>query len=122
MADGPAALAKIDRLFAAARIAHEVISDCTAGWSWRAAPTSTRELLDDATRIVTVDMPAAATAVRRLVALWIEQDLLDPAAAVATGRTLQLEVERADSLLADMRTRQHELAAGLRRRLADPDG
>ena len=42
MADGPAALAKIDRLFAAARIAHEIISDCAAGWSWRAAPDEHR--------------------------------------------------------------------------------
>lgn len=55
------------------------------------------------TRIATVDMPAAAAEVRRLATLWSEQHLLDPAAAVVTGRALAAEAQRAEALLADMR-------------------
>lgn len=104
MADGQAALERIDQLFAAARIAHEVIWDLhrrlvVAG----CADEDARDLLADVTRIATVDMPAAAAEVRRLATLWSEQHLLDPAAAVVTGRALAAEAQRAEALLADMR-------------------
>ncbi|HWC28347.1 MAG TPA: hypothetical protein VG474_17285 [Solirubrobacteraceae bacterium] len=123
MADGQAALERIDQLFAAARIAHEVIWDLhrrlvVAG----RADEDARELLADVTRIATVDMPAAAAEVRRLAALWSEQDVLDPAGAVVTGRALAAEAQCAEALLADMRARQNEVAAEFRRRLADAGG
>lgn len=88
----------------------------------RVARTRTRELLADVTRMATVDMPAAAAEVRRLAALWSEQDMLDPAAAAVTGRAVTAEAQRAEALLADMRARQNEVAADFHRRLADAGG
>lgn len=116
MAARPEPLARIDRYFAAARIAHEAIWDLhhelvSAG----RADERTRSLLAEAAQIAGVDMPGVATEIRRLDARWSEQELLDAAAAADTLRALGDEVDRVEPELARLRTRQDELAAELLR-------
>jgi len=123
MAARPEPLARIDRYFAAARIAHEAIWDLhhelvTTG----RADERTRQLLNEAARITAVDMSDVATEVRRLDALWSEQELLDPAAAADTLRALGAEVDRVEPQLAWLRARQNELAMHLRRLVTETDG
>lgn len=116
MGDRPESLARIDRYFAAARIAHEVIWDLHHELVVRGrADDHTRRLLDEAAQIVTIDMPKVATEIRRLDALWVEQDVLDPPAAALTLLTLVAEVDRVEPRLAGLRTRQNEVARELRR-------
>jgi len=116
MAARPEPLAKIDRYFAAARIAHEAIWDLhhelvAAG----SADERTRKLLSEAARIAAVDMSDVSTEVRRLDALWSEQELLDPLAAAETLRALGAEVDRVEPQLARLRARQDEIARELLR-------
>lgn len=116
MAARPEPLARIDRYFAAARIAHEAIWDLhrelvAAG----RADERTRSLLAEAAQIAGVDMLGVATEIRRLDARWSEQELLDAAAAADTLRALGAEVDRVEPELARLRARQDELAAELLR-------
>jgi len=70
----------------------------------------------DTARIVTVEVPEVLTQVRRLDALWSEQELLDPPAAADTLRALTTEVVRVEPTLARLRARHREVAAELLRR------
>jgi hypothetical protein len=122
MAARPEPLARIDRYFAAARIAHEAIWDLhhelvVSG----SADERTRELLSEAARIAAVDMSDVSTEVRRLDALWSEQELLHPAAAANTLSALAAEVDRVEPQLAQLRARQDEIARELLRRVNETD-
>ena len=115
-------LARIDRYLAAARIAHEAIWDLHRELVASArADDRTRDLLGEAARIVTVDVPEALTQVRRLDALWSEQELLNPPAAADTLRALSVEVDRVEPQLARLRARHREVAAELLRRTKPDD-
>lgn len=123
MAARPEPLARIDRYFAAARIAHEAIWDLHHELVTReGADKRTRELLCAAARIATVDMSHVSAQVRRLDALWSEQELLDPAAAADTLSALAAEVDRVEPQLARLRARQDEIASELSRRAKELDG
>lgn len=121
MAARPEPLARIDRYFAAARIAHEAIWDLHHELvTTEGADKRTRELLHEAARIATVDMSDVSAEVRRLDALWSEQELLDPAAE-NTLSALAAEVDRVEPQLARLRARQDELARELLRRVKELD-
>ena len=123
MAARPEPLARIDRYFAAARIAHEAIWDLHHELvTSERVDKRTRELLREAARIATVDLSDVSAEVRRLDALWSEQELLDPSAAAETLRTLGAEVDRVEPQRARVRARQDEIARELLRRVKEVDG
>jgi hypothetical protein len=123
MAARPEPLVRIDRYFAAARIAHEAIWDLHHELvTSERVDKGTRELLREAARIATVDLSDVSAEVRRLDALWSEQELLDPSAAAETLRALGAEVDRVEPQLARMRARQDEIARELLRRVKEVDG
>jgi hypothetical protein len=86
------------------------------------ADKRTRELLREAARIATVDMSDVSVEVRRLDALWSEQELLDPAAAADTLSALAVEVDRVEPQLIRLRARQDVIARELARRAKELDG
>lgn len=112
MADRPESLARIDRILAAARIAHEAIWDLHHQLvATDRADERTRRLLREAARIATVDLSEVTSEVRRLDASWSEQELLDPVSAANTLRGLVAEVDRVEPRLADLRARQNGVGA-----------
>jgi hypothetical protein len=118
----PEPLARIDRYLAAARIAHEAIWDLHRELVVSArADDRTRDLLGEAARIVTVEVPEALTQVRRLDALWSEQELLNPPAAADTLSALKVAVDRVEPQLASLRARHRDVAAELLRRTKPDD-
>jgi hypothetical protein len=122
MAARPEPLARIDRYLAAARIAHEAIWDLHRDLVVRGtADDRTRDLLGEAARIVTAEVPEVLTRVRHLDALWSEQELLDPPAAADTLRALMTEVDRVEPTLGRLRARHREVAAELLRRSKKTD-
>lgn len=121
MVDCPEPLVRIDRYFAAAVIAHEVIFDLHAELVAQGrADARTRALLHESAHLATVEMAEAATEARRLAAVWIEQQLLDPTSAADTLRLLEAEVRRVEPELVRRRARQNEIVTELRRLTDEP--
>ncbi len=115
MADARELLARLDAYKAAGVIAHEQIFDLHVAVAARGrASARTRESLRLAARAATIDLPALVAPAERLRAQWIEQDLLDPAAAAGTVSLLDVELRRIEPELRAMMRRQRQIARELR--------
>lgn len=116
MAERPAALQRVDAYLSTARLTHEVIWDLHQILVVAARDDPhTRDLLDEAARVVVLEMPTVAQETRRLGERWYEQDLLDPTAAKRTLDELDEAVDAIEPELRRLRFRQNEIAAELRR-------
>jgi hypothetical protein len=83
------------------------------------ADTRTRALLAEAAGIATVELPQMTARARDLAARWFDEQVLDPEAALDTLRALQDEVSSIEPRIMQLRARQNEIAAELRRLLEE---
>jgi hypothetical protein len=115
MTDRPAALRELDRLFAAATIAHEFIGSLYYELvELGAAEPRASRLLRESGRIVLSRMPNLTSELRRLERAWDEQRLLDHLAAERTTVEVQDELARVLPELLRLRARQDEVASEMR--------
>lgn len=115
MGSYPEPLARLDQYFAAARIAHEVISDLhrelvSLGGEWKGSG----HLVSESARITLADLRDVAKEARRLSAIWEEQHLLNAPEAVETLGAIATALNRIEPELARLRARQDEIAMELR--------
>jgi hypothetical protein len=122
MTERPEPLRLLDLYFLAATLAHEY----AAGVHRRlveldADGAHTRKLLSDSANVVLREMPRLTLQLRGLGREWEEQELLDPAQAERTARSLEARWADTAPELAALRARQDEIAAELAE-LADRAG
>lgn len=120
MAEPPSPIARLDDYLATVTIAHEAI------WELRTAlvvlgneDERVERLFTEAADLAVVEVPRQLRQARRLRRRWDEQTVLDPAAADDTLELLAEELQRIDSDLVVVRTRQDEIARELRAVLLD---
>jgi hypothetical protein len=118
MAERPPPLARLDRYFASATIAHEYVSDLHRELvALHDDDDRTRELFRESAAIVLEGMPKLTRELRRLERDWDEQTLLDPLQAGRTLRRIEITFARVEDELVELRVRQREIATALRARL-----
>jgi hypothetical protein len=114
MTDRPQPLRRLDGYFAAARIAHEYISDLHRELvELDAADEHTRELLHESVSVTLERMPTLTRRLRALERQWAEQELLDPSTAERTIRQLEDDLAAVMPAIAELRARQNQIAAEL---------
>jgi hypothetical protein len=114
MTDRPQPLERLDGYFAAARIAHEYISDLHRELvELDAADEHTRELLHEPVAVTLERMPTVTRRLRALEREWAEQELLDPLTADRTIRRLEDDLADVMPAIAELRARQNQIAAKL---------
>jgi hypothetical protein len=114
MIDRPEPLARLDRYFAAARIAHEYASDLHRELvELDAADVHTRELLRESAAAALERMSTLTLRLRALGREWSEQELLDPPTAERTLRRGERELASAMPAILAVRVRQDQIAAEL---------
>lgn len=118
MTERPERLARLNAYGDVAMIAHEAVWDLHQRLVARdLANERTRDLLTESARIATAEIPRALHNARRLATRWSEEDVLDPRAASRTLHALTEELDRVAPQLRQLRRRQNEIAAELRRLL-----
>lgn len=110
----PDHIARLDRIFATARIAHESVYELHR----RAAlilPDDDRSdaLLTESAKITLTELPSTLVAATELRARWAEQIVLDHPGADRTLKELQAELERTAPQVMDMLGRQRRIARAL---------
>jgi hypothetical protein len=114
MTTRPGPLGRLDGYFAAARIAHEYVSDLHRELvELDGSDTHTRELLRESAAVALERMSALTYPLRDLEHQWAEQELLDPPAAAHTLERLDNELAELAPGLAALRARQDQIAAEL---------
>lgn len=114
MTGRPQPLRRLDGYFAAARIAHEYISDLHRELvELDAADKHTRELLHESVSVTLERMPTVTRRLRVLESRWAEQELLDPSTAKRTIRHLEDDLAEVMPAIAELRARQNQIAAEL---------
>ncbi|HTR88475.1 MAG TPA: hypothetical protein VMG62_00020 [Solirubrobacteraceae bacterium] len=111
----PQPLRELDRYFAAARIAHEYVSDLHRELvELETADDYTRELLRESAAVIVKQMPALTAQIHDLERQWAEQELLDPPAAQNTAELLGDGLTEIAPELAALRTRQDHIVGEFR--------
>jgi hypothetical protein len=119
----PEPLVRLDQYLGVSRLAHEAIWDLHRRLAARDRATDrTRELLAEAAEIAGTEMPRLAAGAGRLASRWVDEQVLDPAAACERLRALESEFSRVEPEIARLRKRQNEIAAELRRLLEESGG
>jgi hypothetical protein len=114
MAERPQPLEQLDRYFAAATIAHELIADLHLELArLNQDNDDTQSLLREAANAALTRMPRLTGELRRLERLWDEQQLLDPPLAEKTLETIETELSEVEPELSAIRQRQDEIAQEL---------
>lgn len=111
MAERPGPLGRLDRLVAAATIAHEHVADLHR----LAADEGSLQALRESAEILFQRMPAITSGVRACARVWAEQELLDPDRAADTLRSIESEMTVVEPELRSLLRRQSQLARRLRR-------
>lgn len=110
MSERPGPVGRLDRLFAAATLAHEHIADL-----YRKAPSDhSRELVRESADILLRGMPALASDVRASARVWAEQELLEPPRAAETLRGIESQMAAIEPELRALLGRQVQIARELR--------
>lgn len=118
MAERPGPLARLDRYFAAATIAHEYIADLHLELvALREDNERTRELLGESAAVILGRMPELTRELRRLELEWGEQELLDPTRGERTLHAIEAGLAEVEPELSALRARQDGIAAELRERI-----
>jgi hypothetical protein len=78
------------------------------------ATATSQDLLAESAEIVLQRAPAATATARRLAAQWHEQSVLDPRAAQQTALEMEQEIDRAESVLRGLLSRETAIVAELR--------
>jgi predicted metal-dependent hydrolase len=112
--DRPEPLERLDGYFAAARIAHEYISDMHRELvELDAADEQSRELLHESVAVTLERMPTLTRRLRALEREWAEQELLDPPAAERTIMRMDGDLAELMPAIAELRARQDQIAVQL---------
>src|SRR3954467_5710949 len=89
MAEAPGPVARLDEYLATVTYVHEAIWELrTAAGILERADARAHEWFRERAELVVVELPPIVREARRLRELWSEQDVLDPAAATDTLRSL----------------------------------
>lgn len=112
MTERPGSLGRLDRLLAAATIAHQRIADLHA----RQPDELSLALLRESADIVLRQMHDLAAGVRARGRIWAEQELLDPERAAETLRQADTEMAEIEDDLRVLLTRQEQIARELQNR------
>src|SRR4051794_10953528 len=116
MSETPSPVARLDDYLATVTFVHEAIWELrTAAVVLERDDSRVQEWFREAAELVVVELPPIVREARRLRELWNEQDVLDPAAATDTLRSLADELDRADPAMRTLRERQNEIVRELRR-------
>jgi hypothetical protein len=105
-------LLRIDCLFEAGTIAHEVVFEMHRELAIEGRDDSeSRALLERSGRIALLEMPSLASELFRLERRWRDKRILDPDAAEATASALVREAARVEPRLRELLERQRGIAA-----------
>ena len=116
MAETPTPVARLDHTTSRPSHVHEAIWELrTAAVILERDDARVREWLREAAELVVVELPPIVREARRLRELWSEQEVLDPAAATDTLRSLADQLDRNGAAMRTLRERQNEIARELRR-------
>ncbi len=118
----PATLARLDRDFAAATIAHEYAADLHRELvALHQHSERTSELLGESAELVLRRMPELTQELRGLGLDWAEQTLLNPPQAERTLHLIETRFAEIEPNLLALRERQNAIVAELRERIERAD-
>jgi hypothetical protein len=122
MADRPDQVARVERILAAARIAHESIYELRRRLALL-RPDDERggALLAESAEIALTQLPAILAAAMQLRTRWVDQVVLDPPGAARTLDELAAELDRAAPHAIRMLGRQRRIAGELQALLSETE-
>jgi hypothetical protein len=114
MTHRPALLERLDRVMAAATIAHEAAADLFRELvELGVEDDHARALLQESLDLALKRIPALARPLRGDALKWVEQELLDPPAAELTAKRLESDITELLPAFAELRAQQNRIVIEL---------